>query len=395
MTSEQDGLWLEALSGVLGRSHLWQPQELAPAVSAALAPLGIRTTIYLVDDEQRALRMIPTADRPAGEPLSIEGTLAGTAFSLVRTRPTGDSGWWVPMVNGTDRLGVIEFVFPGGLDTGDEALRRRCETMAGLVGHMVTVTTPKGDFLPRARRARPMSASAELLDQMLPPMTVACERLTISAILEPRYDVGGDGYDYAIDGSMARMSVFDAVGHGLRAGLAHTVATVSIRAARRAGGDLPAQAAAADAALLEQFGAEARFVTAILAELDTETGALRYINAGHPAPLLLRDGKFVKELPAGRRTPLGVPPTGPALGHELLHPGDSLLLYTDGITEARNTEQEMFGTGRLIEHAERHAAAGLPAPEALRRLAHAVAEFHEGPAVDDATLLLLSLNPER
>src|SRR3954464_6134101 len=115
MTSEQDALWLAALSGVLGRSHLWQPDELAPAVSAVLAPLGIRTTIYLVDDEQRALRMIPTGDRPTGEPLSLEGTVAGQAFSLVRTQPAGDSGWWVPMVNGTDRLGVIEFVFPSGL----------------------------------------------------------------------------------------------------------------------------------------------------------------------------------------------------------------------------------------------------------------------------------------
>ncbi|MFI5892083.1 PP2C family protein-serine/threonine phosphatase [Actinoplanes sp. NPDC051513] len=393
MTSEQDGLWLGALSGMLGRSHRWQPEELAPTVATALAPLGIRTTIFLVDDEQRALRMIPTGNGPAGEPLSLEDTAAGQAFSMVRTQPTGDSGWWVPMVNGTDRLGVIEFAFPSGLDTRDEVLRRRCETVAGLVGHLVTVTAPKGDFLRQARRARPMSASAELLDQMLPPMTVASERLTISAILEPRCEVGGDGYDYAIDRSIARMSVFDAVGHGLRAGLAHTVATVSIRAARRAGGDLPAQAAAADAALLEQFGAEARFVTAILAELDMDTGSLRYINAGHPAPLLLRNGKYVKELPAGRRTPLGVPPSAMAIGLELLHPGDSLLLYTDGITEARNAEREMFGTGRLIEHAERHAAAGLPAPETLRRLAHAVAEFHEGPAVDDATLLLVGLDP--
>ncbi len=393
MTADQDSLWLAALSGVLNRSHLWQPEELAPGVAAELAPLGIRTTIYQVDDEQRALRMIPTPDRPAGEPLPLEGTDAGQAFSLVRTRPAGEAGWWVPMVNGTDRLGVIEFHFPGGVDTGDEVLRRRCETMAGLVGHLVTVTVPRGDFLLQARRARPMSASAELLDQMLPPMTVACERLTISAILEPRYDVGGDGYDYAIDGSTARMSVFDAVGHGLRAGLAHTVATVSVRAARRAGGDLLAQAAAADAALLEQFGAEARFVTAILAGLDMETGSLQYINAGHPAPLLLRNGRYVKELTGGRRTPLGVRSARTAIGVESLHPGDWLLLYTDGITEARNAQREMFGTGRLIEHAERHAAAGLPAPETLRRLAHAVAEFHEGPAVDDATLMLVGLNP--
>ncbi|MEV6632560.1 PP2C family protein-serine/threonine phosphatase [Actinoplanes sp. NPDC051470] len=391
MTSTQEGLWLGALTGVLERSHLWKPDELAPAVATALAPLGLRTTIYLVDDEQRALRPVPTRDRPSGDPLPLEGTAAGQAFRMVRTQPAGDTGWWVPMVNGTDRLGVIEFTFPGGPDAGDEVLRRRCETMAGLVGHLVTVTAPKGDFLLRARRARPMSASAELLDRMLPPLTASCERLTISAILEPRYDVGGDGFDYAIDGSTAWMSVFDGVGHGLPAGLAYTVAVVAIRAARRAGGDLAAQVAAADAALLEQFGAEARFVTAIVAELNMDTGSLRYVNAGHPAPLLLRDGKFVMELPGRRRTPLGVPPVRVATGHVRLHPNDWLLFYTDGITEARNRKQEMFGTGRLIEHAERHAAAGLSAPETLRQLAHAVAEFHEGSAEDDATLLLAGL----
>ena len=394
MASTEERLWLEALSGVLERSHLFQPDELAPAVAVALAPLGIRTTIYLVDDEQRALRAIPQDDRQPSPPLPLDDTVPGRVFCLVESMPVGDGrGWWVPMVNGTDRLGVIEFAVADGVDHGDDLLRRRCETMAGLVGHLITVTAPKGDFLVQVRRARPMSDGAELLDQMLPPLTASFERLTISAILEPRYDVGGDGFDYAVDGSVARMMIFDGVGHGLRAGLAYTVAMVAIRAARRAGHGLSAQVLAADTALLGQFGAEARFVTAIVAELDMDTGTLRYVNAGHPAPLLLRNGKFLKELGGGRRTPLGVVYTDAQIGEEILEPGDQLLLYTDGITEARNADGEMFGTGRLIEHAERHATEGLPAPEALRRLAHAVAAHHDGPATDDATLLLAHWSP--
>jgi serine phosphatase RsbU (regulator of sigma subunit) len=189
------------------------------------------------------------------------------------------------------------------------------------------------------------------------------------------------------------MTIFDGVGRGLRAGLAYTVALVAIRAARRAGAGLGQQARAADAALLDQFGAEARFVTAILAELDMDTGALRYINAGHPGPLLLRDGRFVRELPGGRRTPLGIDPPDMQIGEEMLQPGDWLLLYTDGISEARDANGDMFGTRRLIEHAERHAADGLPPPETLRRLAHAVATHHHGPAADDATLLLAEWSP--
>ena len=384
-------LWLAAFTDLLDRSHLFQPDELAPAVTTVLAPLGIHAAIYLVEDGQRALRPLSTDDHPAAEPINLDGSLPGRVFTSVKTMPIGhDSGWWVPIINGTDRLGVIEFTVPAGMD--DDVTRQRCETMAGLIGHLITVTAPKGDFLFQARRAQPMSTSAELLAQMLPPLTASCDRLVISAILEPRYDVGGDGYDYAIDGPLARMMIFDGVGHGLKAGLAYTVAVIAIRAARRAGQDLHQQAKAADAALLEQFD-DARFVTAILAELNLDTGVLRYINAGHPAPLLLRAGKVVRELPGGRRMPLGIDDASMRLGEETMEPGDRLLLYTDGIIEARDASGEEFGVHRLVDQAERHAAAGLPAPETLRRLAHAVAGHHDGPAVDDATLLLAEWSP--
>jgi serine phosphatase RsbU (regulator of sigma subunit) len=129
-------------------------------------------------------------------------------------------------------------------------------------------------------------------------------------------------------------------------------------------------------------------VTAVLAELNMDTGRLRYINAGHPAPVLLRAGRAVRELPGGRRMPLGLDDARVRIGEEGLEPGDRLLFYTDGVTEARDPDGEMFGVARLIEHAERHAAQGLPAAETLRRLAWAVARFHDGPAVDDATLVL-------
>jgi sigma-B regulation protein RsbU (phosphoserine phosphatase) len=388
MDIHADRLWLDAFSDLLDRSHLVQPDGLAPAVDAAMSRLGCRTRIYLVDEEQRALCLIPQVGRPAGEPVALDGVPLGEVFCLVRTIASDDgSGWWVPVVNGTDRIGVMEFSFVVGVDAGDDILRKRCETMAGLVGHLITVTEAKGDFLLQARRAQPMSSGAELLSQMLPPLTVSCERLVLSAILEPRYDIGGDGFDYAIDGPFARMMIFDGVGHGLKAGLACTVAMVAIRAARRAGQDLYEQARAADAALLEQFS-DARFVTGILAELNMDTGLLRYINAGHPWPVLLRGGKAVRELPGGRRMPLGLDDSRMRIGEETLEPGDQLLLYTDGVTEARDPAGDMFGVSRLIEQTEHHAAAGLPAPETLRRLAHAVATHHDGPYADDATLVL-------
>ncbi len=393
MTAGTEQLWLGALGDLLTRSHLFQPDELAGAVATVMARLGVRTTIYLVDEEQRALRAVPQDDRPDEEPVPLETSVRGRVFCLIRTLPmSGNSGWWVPIVNGTDRLGVLGFAFAGGVDVHDQLTRQRCETVAGLVGHLITVTAPKGDFFHQVRRVRPMSDGGELLSQMLPPLTSSCERLTISAILEPRYDVGGDGFDYAVDGPRARMSIFDGAGRGLRAGLAYTVAVAAIRAARRAGHDLPGPAVAADTALAGQFP-DTRFVTAAMLELNMDTGILTYINAGHPAPLLLRAGKFVRALPGGRRMPLGVADAEVSVGAEVLEPGDRLLLYTDGVTEARDADGDMFGTARLIDHAERHAATGLPAPETVRRLAHAVAAHHDGPATDDATLLLAEWSP--
>jgi sigma-B regulation protein RsbU (phosphoserine phosphatase) len=394
MTEHPEQAWLEVLSDLLDGSHHFQPDDLAPALDSAMGRVGCRTRIFLADAEQRALRMIPQAGRPTAAPVAVDDSPAGEAFRSVRTghAPEGD-GLLVPIVNGTDRLGVVEISFAGRAGPVDDMFRQRCETVAGLLGHLVTVTEQKGDFLHQVRRARPMSQGAELLSRMLPPLTVSCESLVLSAVLEPRYDVGGDGFDYALDGSLARLMIFDGVGHGLRAGLAYTVAVVAIRAARRAGLGLYEQARAADTALLEQF-ADARFVTAVLAELDMQTGRLRYINAGHPAPVLLRAGKAVRELPGGRRLPLGLDDSRVRIGEETLEPGDRLLLYTDGVTEARDPAGEMFGFDRLVEHTERHLAAGLPTPETLRRLAQAVATHHDGPAVDDATLLLAEWSAE-
>jgi serine phosphatase RsbU (regulator of sigma subunit) len=79
---------------------------------------------------------------------------------------------------------------------------------------------------------------------------------------------------------------------------------------------------------------------------------------------------------------------------ENLEPGDRLLLYTDGVTEARDVDGAEFGVERLIDLTERHADSGLPPPETLRRVSHAVLEHQGGRLQDDATLLLLEWTAE-
>jgi phosphoserine phosphatase RsbU/P len=384
MDRATDLRWYDAMCEILTGAHLWSPEEVAPALDEVMAPLGLRTRIWVVNYEQTSLTpLAQTGPAPSAQPVS--GTLAGRVFTRVRSAADEpNQRLWVPMVDGTDRLGVIEFT--GAHPDSQE----KCELIAGLVGHLMVSTRNRGDQLERARRSQPMSTAAELLWSVLPPLTASFDRAVVSAVLQPCYDVGGDGFDYAVDDGMMRLAVLDAVGRGLEAGLTCAVALAAIRSVRRAGGQLADQARAVDVAVSEQFG-DSRFVTAVLAELHLDTGRVRYLNAGHPAPIVLRDGRAVRELKGGRRLPLGlgVHEKSFEIAEEAFEPHDRLLLYTDGVTEARTARGDRFGLIRMTDLVERGARSGLPAPETLRRLALAVLEHQGGPPADDATLMMV------
>jgi serine phosphatase RsbU (regulator of sigma subunit) len=162
------------------------------------------------------------------------------------------------------------------------------------------------------------------------------------------------------------------------------------RHSRRRGEGPAATCAAIDAAVHEQYPTS-RFVTALIAELDVGSGRLRWISAGHPPPLLLRRGQLIKALDVMPTPPLGMrlATSTPVEGDESLEPGDMVLLYTDGLTEARRPDGQLFSEERLGEFIERQAANGLPAPETLRGLREAIIERGEGALRDDATAVLV------
>jgi serine phosphatase RsbU (regulator of sigma subunit) len=261
----------------------------------------------------------------------------------------------------------------------------RAAAFVGLVAEVVVAKQAYGDIFERVRRRQPMSVAAELAWHLLPPLTFGTDRLVISGVVAPVYELGGDSFDYSVEADSARIFIFDALGHGLEAGLLASVAVAACRNSRRSGDDLASTAVAIDRALAGQFGPD-HFVTAVLAELDLASGRLRWSVSGHPPPLLLRKGRIVKTLQGEISLPLGIGGEV-ALAEEMLEPADQVLFFTDGVIEARSADGEFFGVERLVDMVTRTSASATPAPETMRRLMHAILDHQEGDLQDDATIV--------
>jgi serine phosphatase RsbU (regulator of sigma subunit) len=260
--------------------------------------------------------------------------------------------------------------------------------LISLVAELLVVNDAYTDLFSRLRRRKTPSLAAEMQWELLPPMSFGTDRVVITGGLEPAYDIGGDSFDYAINGSTVDLVVLDSVGHGLPAAVLASVAVSAYRHARRNVLELPDIAVEVDAAIAAQFGAS-QFATAVLARLDVATGRLQWINAGHPEPLIVRGPSLVRPPHCPPTRPLGLQASKPASCETRLEPGDRLVLYTDGITEARSPAGEFFGEQRLADFISAAAAAGHPAPETVRRLMRHVLGHQADQLQDDASIVVL------
>jgi sigma-B regulation protein RsbU (phosphoserine phosphatase) len=373
----------------LDRAHLATAGQLPDVVLESARTLGWTAVLYLADHEQRVLVPAPVTGVPARAPQGIDTTLAGRCFRTVEPvpSPSGEPLVWVPVVDGADRLGVLEVRVPAGTDLSEATFLERSRLLAHVTGHLIAAKRPYGDALDQVMRLRRRTVASELLHQILPPLTFACEGFVVSGLLQPAYDVAADAFDYSVVHDVAHLAVLDATGHDLEGTLLVAVALTGYRNSRREGHSLYDTSGVIDALVAAHGGTE-RFATGILAELDLSSGRLRYLNAGHPAPLLMRDGHVVKHLDHGRRVLFGLGDGRVRIAEEWLEPGDRIVFYTDGITEARDTQGHFFGVEGLVEHLERGAAARQPAPETLRRISHDVLDHQGGTLQDDATLLI-------
>jgi hypothetical protein len=389
---------VEVIGDLLRRASLTAPDLLAADVAATLHDVGgNHLVLYVVDYEQLTLQPVGIAtDLLAEEPkgVNVEGTLAGRAFQMqqVVTAEVAD-GWrvWSPVRERAERIGVLEFGFPA-LDDGLLAL---CDDLGLLVGHLVHTAGRYTDLIELRRRRRPMNLAAEMQwDMLMPPLAFSSPELAIAGILEPAYFVAGDAFDYSLNGDIFGFAILDAMGHGVHSTLASTLALGAFRHGRRRGLELTVVAEQIDDALVEQFDSDC-FVTGHICELDVATGTFRWVNAGHPPPLLIRGNKVVAEMKAEPCLPLGLGIRIGEVGEYHLQPTDRILFYSDGVTEARPLGGQQYGVDRLIDAVEEFMGSSLPVAEVLRRLVRHLRDHRGGELADDATLIFLQWQPPR
>jgi hypothetical protein len=361
--------------------------ELLDLMSELLRAQAAR--FYVADYSLRRLQQI---DRhgSVGPAQTIAGTLIGRVLTsgeiqIVGTDPTTVL---VPLTEGSCPIGVLE------LDV-DVWNGRARELLDPIVAIFVMAWIVKGrytDAAARARRSEPLSAAAEVQWDLLPPLACSTERVALGGILEPAYEIGGDSFDYAFDASQVAFTIVDAIGHGMSAVLMSAAAINSLRNSRRAKVSIADAYDIADLAIATQFG-DSYYVTGLVGTLDLPSGTLTWINAGHVLPMLVRNGTYAGSLRCKPSRPLGLGGPLVEVAEQSLQPGDRVLFYTDGITEARSSEGAFFGDDRLADLLVRASLENLPVQETVRHLADSIIGFSGVGLRDDATMLLMEYRP--
>lgn len=387
MTAMADGddHQFDVLAWILEASQSAGPDTVGALANEAAGRAGLgMATVFLVDHEQISLR--PLAGGDLCQPLVIDATLAGRCYTSEKvqlTQADGNARLWVPLIDGSDRFGVIGFDRHEWDDSGE----REARALTAAVAQLVVAKNHYTDAFRLCRRSRPMTLGADLVWSQLPPQAFTGGGLTIAAVLAPAYDLGGDAYDYAVNDGILEFAIFDAMGHGTPASLLATLTLAAYRHGRRLGQDLASTAEDMDAAIALTFPDQ--FVTGHLGRLHTSTGQLHLVNAGHHLPLLMRAGRVVGSPAVEPRLPFGLGPDGLAATVVSLQPGDQLLFFTDGVIEAHGPSGDPFGSDRLADLVGRESLSGQPAAEILRRASHAVLEHLGESLSDDATLLIV------
>jgi phosphoserine phosphatase RsbU/P len=290
----------------------------------------------------------------------------------------GEPDFQLPDVTRRDEIGVLALALRRMRDSLRKHIELRARTLAE-----------------QARAEHELEIAASIQQSMLPrrQSTELPASATIAAALIPARQVGGDLYDhyYAPDGNLL-FAIADVSDKGIPAALLMARLSALLRTLGTSG-EAPDRLLYGINARLAEGNDACMFVTLCCGQLNVRTGQVRYASAGHEPPLLRQHDGTVRVLPTEN---------GPALGIDagveyqmtegFMAPGDTLLLYTDGVTEAAATDGSQFGLDRLSAVLAKSSQTS-PAAIVERIVAAANADAGDFHTMDDLTLLAIQLSP--
>jgi hypothetical protein len=382
------------------RSHLnlnvlLEAVEAAPPVAAAEVigdalgeALGARDVSFLIADYSgQSLIRLPRGEAATilgdgcGDPVPLSGTPHGRALAEQEVQVVAEDDGarlFAPVTSRGEAVGVLEVA----LETPPDA-----DAIAGValaahaLAYVVIANRRFTDLYEWGQRSLPLSLEGEIQHRLLPgSYTLEAGQFTLAGWLEPAGDVGGDTFDFSLERDTLHLSMTDAMGHTLNAALLATVLVGALRNARRRGAHLAEQARSAHQALTG-YAQDDEFVTGQLVRIDLPSQTGRIVNAGHPAPIRVRDGR-AERVALSADLPFSASPTGVYRVQRLeLRAGDRLVFLTDGMLERNAADVDAMS----ILAAGRH----LHAREAVQGLTRRIVQACGGELRDDATILCL------
>ncbi|MDV4342274.1 SpoIIE family protein phosphatase [Methanoculleus sp. YWC-01] len=372
------------------RSVNWSVGVVMP-VDEVLAPIRTTRESILQASEDTAAHISGQQDRMktvfTGAFLALLVIVALLTLAVTRhiTRPIEE------LQKGSEAIGRGDLGFKVNVETGDEF-----EDLAHSFNRMATELKEHIENLRRTtaekeRIAKELEIAKEIQQSILPESAPVLPGFDLAGFNLPAREVGGDFFDYIPVGEGCwGVEIADVSGKGVPAALFMALARTLVRASASQSLD-PAGSILEANRYICMDSKTCMFVTLFYGILDTRKGTFSYVNAGHNPPLLFREGSSAAELLRGKGIALGIFDDIELELVELkLHPGDTVVFYTDGVTEATNEHEEEYGMGRLTA-----LISGL-LDRGAREIIDAIVEdvtAHAGsqPQFDDITLVVLKV----
>jgi len=385
-----------------------EPDQLfASILTVARQELGVeRGTLYFVDEGRQEI-WAKVAEQAAEIRLpfgrGLAGTVAATGQEIILHDAYSDSRFdrsqdartgfrtrsmlCVPIRNRNAKIvGVLQLLNKMHGAFGEKDLR----FLAAISDHMAIAMENAQlhlEIVEKQRMERELQLGREIQSRLLAPPPAGVPNTMLAAMSLPCYEVGGDYFDFLeLPNGHLGIAIGDVSGKGVAAALIMSSVQAALRMAAPIEPDLPRLLSRLNA-LLFRMARGRKYVTFFFGVLDPITGMLRYVNAGHNPPFLC-DGDEIVHLDSTGR-PIGIlPESGYEEKSVRIEGGASLLLYTDGLNEAANADDEEFGMERLttlVREACTYAVNEVP-----RRILDSITAFENGaPASDDKTLVIM------